>query len=230
MGKKYKGIIKNRQSAAVQLLDVLPIQRYKDECWKVVALSGGGLKLASHINERYKNKIDILFSENIYAPNNSECVLACVSELEEIVMNENLIESFEIQYDYIYGEAHRKHEEKILSKIYRYRKGEPFFSVENESVLLIDDGSETGLRFMTALKTILSLKPKAVYIAVPVLPSDVLELLETFVDDIYYIHDIDDYAQTSLYYEEFEKIDEKDMEKLFEGIYNGLFCEIRVKK
>ncbi len=97
MVKKYKNILKNRQDAAQQLLDVIPIQRYKEERWKVVALSSGGLELAYFINLRYQNKIDILLSEPIIAPNNDECELARVSEQEEIVMNENLIHSFDIQ-------------------------------------------------------------------------------------------------------------------------------------
>ena len=148
------------------------------------------------------------------APQNGECEIARVCEGEEIVINEKLVSAFNIQYDYIYGEAHRKHEEKILSYIYQYRKGRPFQSMNNEIVLLVDDGSETGLKFMTALKTILAMKPKAVYIAVPVIPSDVLELLEPFADEIFFLHNIDDYVETSLYYEEFEKIDEERIEKL----------------
>lgn len=218
MVKKYKDILKDRKDAAVRLLDVMPLQRVKEEGWKFVALSNGGLELATYLKGRYHNKVDILFSEPILAPNNSECELARVSEHEEIVINEDLTSAFEIQYDYIYGEAQRKHEEKMLSKIYKYRKGRPFFSVSDETVLLIDDGSETGLKFMTALKTILSLKPKAVYIAVPLIPADVLEVLETFADDIYYLYEIDDYASTELYYENFETISDLEIEKHIEGI------------
>jgi len=217
MIKKYKNILKNRQEAARKLLEVIPLQKFKDESWKLVALSSGGLKLCAYLNNRYINKMDFLFSEPILALNNPECELARVSEQEEIVINENLMRAFDIKYDYIYGEANRKHEEKILSSIYKYRKGRPFFDVQNEVVLLVDDGSETGLKFMTALKTILSQKPKAVYIAVPVLPSDVLELLEPFTDDIYYLHNIDDYVNTELYYEEFETIKDNEIERLLEG-------------
>ncbi|MEJ2372879.1 MAG: phosphoribosyltransferase, partial [Sulfurimonas sp.] len=140
------------------------------------------------------------------APNNSECEVARVSETEEIVIQENLIESFEIQLDYIYGEAHRKHEEGILSNIYKFRKGRPFPSMKNKVVLLIDEGSETGTKFMTAVKTILAQSPKAVYIAVPVIPSDVFETLEPFVDDIFFLYDIDDYVETPLYYKKLEKV------------------------
>jgi len=212
--KQYKHILKNREDAASKLRDVIPMQRFKDENWKLVAVSHGGLELANQIRAKLSNDINFLFSESIMAPNNDECEIARVSETEEIVINDNIVSTFEIQYDYIYGEAHRKHEEKILSYIYQYRKGIPFTSIQNEVVLLIDEGSETGMKFMTALKTVLAQKPKAVYIAVPVIPSDVLELLEPFADEIFFLHNIDDYVETSLYYEELATIDEEQIEKI----------------
>ena len=215
---KYKHILKNRKDAAAKLSDVIPMQRFKDESWKIVSVSSGGLVLSSYIRGKHANSMDFLFSESIMAPNNDECEIARVSESEEIVINENLVSTFDIQYDYIYGEARRKHEEKILSYIYQYRKGRHFSPMKDEVVLLVDEGSETGMKLMTALKTILAQKPKAVYIAVPVLPSDTLDLLEPFADDVFFLHDIDDYVETSLYYEEFEKVDEEEIEKLLEEI------------
>lgn len=213
---KYKHILKNREDAAKKLLDIIPMQRLKEESWKMIAVSRGGLSLASCIRGKLTNKIDFLLSESIMAPNNDECEIARVCEGEEIVINENLVSGFEIQYDYIYGEAHRKHEEKILSLVYRYRKGKQFTKIENEIILLVDEGSETGMKFMTALKAILAQKPKAVYIAVPVIPKDVLELLEPFADDIFFLHDIDDYVETALYYENLEDIDDETIENLLE--------------
>ena len=214
--KKYKNVLSNREDAAKKLQDVIPMQRFKDESWEIIAVSRGGLALGSLIRGKHTNKLDFLFSESIMAPNNAECEIARVSEGEEIVINEQLVSAFEIQYDYIYGEASRKHEESILSYIYQYRKGRHFSSMKNKVVLLVDEGSETGMKFMTALKTILAQKPKAVYIAVPVLPTDVLDSLEPYADDIYFLHDIDDYVDTPLYYEELEKIDEEKIEKLLE--------------
>ena len=85
--------------------------------------------------------------------------------------------------------------------------------MKDQVVLLIDEGSETGLRLMTAIKTILAMKPKAVYIAVPVLPSDTLELLEPFADDVFTLYEIDDYVETALYYEKLEKVEEEKIEK-----------------
>jgi len=213
---KYKHILKNRQDAANKLHDVIPMQKLKDESWNIIGVSKGGLDLANRIRGKLNNKLDFIFSEAIMAPNNSECEVARVSEHEEIVINEQLVSAFEIQYDYIYGEAHRKYEEDILSHVYQYRKGRHFPSMQDKVVLLVDEGSETGSKFMTALKTTLNMKPKAVYIAVAVLPSDVLEILEPYVDAIYFLHDIDDYVETSLYYKEFEDIEDEKIEKLLE--------------
>ncbi|WP_428738101.1 phosphoribosyltransferase [Sulfurimonas sp.] len=214
--KQYKEILLNREDAAKRLSDVIPMNKMKDEEWELVGVSHGGLVLGSYLKNRLKNRLNILFLEPIMAPNNAECEVARVSETEEIVIQENLIESFEIQLDYIYGEAHRKHEEGILSNIYKFRKGRPFPSMKNKVVLLIDEGSETGTKLMTAVKTILAQSPKAVYIAVPVIPSDVFETLEPFVDDIFFLYDIDDYVETSLYYKKLEKIDDEIVEKILE--------------
>lgn len=206
--------MKDRSDAALKLKEILPMTKVRDEAWEFVAVSKGGLALAETLRGKLANRVDFLFSEAVNAPNNSSCEIARVCEGEEIVINEKLVEAFEIKYDYIYGEAHRKHEEKILSYMYQYRKGRHFPSMRDRVVLLIDEGSETGMKFMTALKAILSMKPKAVYIAVPVIPSDVLEQLEPFADEIFFLHDIDDYVETSLYYKDLPTVDEDRLEEI----------------
>lgn len=216
MLKQYKNILLNREDAADKLKEVLPMCDIKEEKWEFIALSHGGLELVSYLTKNLDNNKDILFSETVCAPQNSNCEIARVSETEEIVINEDLVAAFEIQYDYIYGEAHRKHEEKILSYIYQYRKGHHFPSLTKKTVLLVDEGSETGMKMMSALKTILLQKPKAVYIAVPVLPRDVLELLEPYADEIFFLYDIEDYVETSLYYKELNKLSDEDVEKLLQ--------------
>lgn len=209
-----KVYFKDRHDAALQLKEQLPLERVKSETWHLVAVSSGGLALAEQMNARLKLPIDFLFTEAIYAPQNSECEIARVSETEEIVMIDSLVDSFDIQVDYIYGEASRKHEEKILSKVYRYRKGRHFELMHGKVVMLIDEGCETGLKMMTAIKTIMAMRPKAVYIAVPVLPLDVLESLEPLVDDVFYIQDIEDFVQTTSYYSSLEEIGENKIEAI----------------
>ncbi|MEA3373628.1 MAG: phosphoribosyltransferase [Campylobacterota bacterium] len=212
--KHRKHLFSDRRDAAKQLVEVLPMDRIRSEQWEFVAVSRGGLELSDMMNERYDLSIDFLFSETITAPNNSECEVARVSEHEEMVLHEKLIEAFDIKLDYIYGEAHRKYEEKILSMVYRYRHGRQFENVKDKTVLLIDEAAETGLKLLTAIKTVMGMHPRAVYVAVPVLPTDVLESLEPLVDDIFYLHDIEDFVDTGSYYGILEEVSDQEIERM----------------
>ncbi len=207
---------KDRTDAAAQLKELLPLDRMKSESWKLVAVSSGGLVIADAINARLRLAIDFIFSAAITAPQNPECELARVSETEEIVIHQALVDAFEIQVDYIYGEATRKHEEKILSAIYQYRKGEQFGSMKGKTVLLIDEGSETGLKLLCAVKTAFSQKAKAVYVAAPVMPSGIVEALDPVVDGVFCLHELDDYVDTRCYYREFEPVQDEIIETILE--------------
>jgi len=204
----------NRIAAVAEVLDILPKQQMKRERWNVVAVSSGGLVMSNVICTKLGLDIQFLLNEGIYAPHNSECEIARVSETEEIVIHEALVDAFDIQTDYIYGEANRKYEDKILAKIFKYRKGEAFQSQEGKSVLIVDEGSEGGLKLMVAVKTVLQMNPKAVFVATPIIPTSVLELLEPLVDEVYCAHNITDYVETSCYYELFDKVDDEEIEFL----------------
>ena len=204
----------DRDDAATQLIDSLPIDRIRQEKWKVIAVSSGGLKIASVIAQRAGVCVDILFSEAIHAPYNSECELGRISETEEIVVHEELVDAFGIQYDYIYGEAHRKHEEKILASVYKFRKGTQFPNLKDEHVLLIDEGCETGLKLMSGIKTAMNMDAKAVFVAIPVAPKSVAEALNQIVDESYVVHEVNDYIKTYCYYKDFSPIEDKEIEEI----------------
>jgi putative phosphoribosyl transferase len=214
--KSRRYLFKDRFDAALQLKELLSMEQMKSESWNLIAVSSGGLVIASEINKRLKLPIDFIFSAGITAPQNPECELARVSETEEIVIHQALVDAFDIQVDYIYGEASRKHEEKILSAIYQYRKGEHFKSMKGKNILLIDEGSETGLKLMCAIKTAFAQKAKAVYIAAPIMPSSVVEALDPIVDGVFCLQEIEDYIDTGYYYQEFETVDEEIIETILE--------------
>lgn len=206
----------DRDDAARQLIESLPIDRIRAEKWRLVAVSWGGLKIAQKIAQRAGLKAEILFSEAIYAPLNPECELGRVSETEDIVVHEELVRAFDLQHDYIYGEAQRKHEEKILTSIYHFRKGEQFPDLKDQHVLLIDEGCESGLKLMTGIKSAMSMDAKAVFVAIPVAPKSVSEALNQIVDEEYVVHEVNDYVKTYCYYKDFTPVSDDEVLKILE--------------
>jgi len=208
----------DRKDAAIKLLDSLPKKVIKEEKWLIIAISKNALEIADFIANKTSSSFELMFIEPIYALNNPEYKIAMVSETEDIVVHKELVESFEISLDYIYGEAHRKFEEKILKNITIFRKVDETISskIEGRSVLLIDEGCESGLTALTAIKSVISKKARAVFLGVPILPIEVKRNLVSVVDEIYYIHSIENFIELEYYYKNFYSLEDEQVNFILE--------------
>lgn len=207
----------DRNDAALKLLEVLPTRKMQDEDWLVVAISLQAVPMAEQIAKKLKLTYDILFTEPVYAPNNQECDIAMISESKEIVIHERLIDSFGIEIEFVYAEAHRKFEEKILKYVYKYRKGELIKSLQNRNVVLIDEGCETGITALTSIKTAMTSKANSVIYATPLIPTNVASDLENVADEIYTVYHIDNFVNVDFYYKEKEKLSSDEIKNIVEN-------------
>ena len=206
-----KKLFKDRLDAASQLFEILPTERIYPEEWILISLCPQAIPLAEAMAQKLHVKYDLLFCEPILAPSNLECRIAMVSETEEIVLHPKLVESFGINLDFIYGEAHRKYEEKILPKVYKYRKGDLISSIEGKNVLLIDEGCETGMTVLTATKTVIGLHAKSVTYATPVIPTDVACALDPVIDEIFSVQKVSNFVDVAFYYSQLNELSSEEV-------------------
>ncbi|MDE6886955.1 MAG: hypothetical protein K2P17_07980 [Helicobacteraceae bacterium] len=204
---KFYTKFKDRKEALSRLFDIIPTKDMIKQNTILIALSQGGLLLAYEMSNRLNIPLDFLFTEPILAPKNPECEVAIVSESMDIVVNETLVDSFNITYDFIYGEAQRKYEEKVLPDIYKFRKGEIMSSLDKKNVLIIDEGIETGLTMQVAIKSCIKKNANTIMIASPVVADDIAEMLEENTDMIYSLYRPKHFVNTKYYYEDLEDID-----------------------
>lgn len=197
----------DREDAIAKLIEVLPKDKIENDNMLIVCISTQAVPVAEEIAKKFNLSYDLLFSEHIYAPNNKECVIGMVSETEEIVLHDELVDSFGINLDFIYGEAHRKYEEKILPCVYKFRKGDLISSLKDKNVLLIDEGCETGMTVMVAIKTAISGGAKSVAYATPLLSVDVEYSLEPVTDEIFFVHKISSFIDVDFYYKALKELD-----------------------
>jgi putative phosphoribosyl transferase len=204
----------DREDASKQLIETLPIELLSKNETVVIGVSEGGVYFADQISKAVDAQMDILLTEPILAPNNPELVIAMVSETEEVVMHKALIDAFEINEDYVYGEAHRKYEEEVLSYVYKYRKGKDLISLEGKYVVLADECIETGLTMMVALKSVIARGAKNIYIATPILDKGVYQNLLTVCDGVFCPHKIQDYISIEYYYKDFQRLDFEEISSI----------------
>jgi putative phosphoribosyl transferase len=209
-------IFKNREDALSKLIDILPINILPSDNTVVVGISNGGLYLANGLASFLDSKLDILLTEPILSEVNPDLAVAMIGESEEIVMNHTLIDVFDISKDYIYTQAYIKYEKEILKNIDRYRDGLVLDGLSNKFVVLVDESVETGLTMMTAIKTVIALGAKNVFIAVPILDNLVYKSLIEISDDIFCPNRVDNYISIECYYKNLEPFSSKEVGEIMQ--------------
>ncbi len=204
----------DRQDAYKALVEILPVKVMQHESWILLALSPGAVEITEKLARRYGFGFDLMLTEPIVAPNNEECHLAMVSETNDIVIEEKLVRSFGISFDYIYDEGERLYHEKILKYRHRYRGGQPLSDLSDKSVLLIDEGCETGLSAMCALKSVINAGVRKVSFATPVIPDDLFAMIDKRVDRVFAVHMIKEFISVDYYYRSLPKIKPKALQEM----------------
>ena len=175
-----------------------------------------GTYFADELAKILKTPLEYLFTQTLCAPLNPECQIAIVSEELDIVIHENLIDAFGISIDYVYGEAKRQYEESIIPTRYQYRKGELLSSLQGRDVLIVDQGIDTALTAMCAIKTCVNLGARSIRVATPILPTSVLESLDKVCDEVLYVQSVEHFVNIEHYYKELKPLEGKMIEEILD--------------
>ncbi len=147
---------------------------------------------------------DVLFSRNIFAPENKNCIIGVVNESGDIILDNALIDFFEITQNYIYSETNRELEE-ILGHIHNYKDRSLEQAIANKNVILVDYAILSGFKTLCAIKSLIALGTKEISIAVPIISSDIFNYLDNYVDNIFYLKKEKHFTKKEDYYKSFEK-------------------------
>ena len=206
----------DRKDAAEQLYDALPGVLFDQRDVSVVAVSEGAVIIADILAQKMACQMDILLTESILAPKNEELSIAKVSETQETVIHTALTDAFGIEEAFVYKEAKRIYDEKILGYLYRYRKGASPKSVLGKAVILVDECVETDLTMIVAIKSMIAQGAKNVYVATPVLDEVSYTSLAQISDGVFSPHRIRDYISIEYYYENLERPEFSEIERILE--------------
>ncbi|MBD3841357.1 MAG: ABC transporter [Campylobacterales bacterium] len=190
----------------LKLYEKLPIEDMKGNNWIVLATSFGGVPIAKEIAKKIGAQFDFLFNEKVYMSKNNECEIAIVTETSEIVIHEELMRSFSLNLDDIYHKANFVLHTKVQEHKANYRDSLDIIDLKDRSVLLIDEGLNTGLTMMACIKSAISEGAKSISVAVPVLPSVIIKDIESIADDLFYVQALEHFVSIDFYYNTLEKV------------------------
>ena len=196
-------MFQNREDALKQLLDTIDKNIIKDNV--VLSISKRGVYYAREIGLQMGFlEGDFLFIEKVKSPINKFTTLAVVSETKDYVIIEEYIKSFEINDDFLFSEIERVYEEKILQDIYQLRAGEGIISIKDRNVLLVDEGADTALTLMCAIKSCISQKAASINVAIPIISKEAADMIQKLVDNTFFVKEVEDFVSIDFYFKENE--------------------------
>lgn len=202
-------MFKDRFDAAEQLLPLL--QNYKDQANTVVlAIPRGGLELGYVLARGLNVPLDVIFTKKIGMPGNPEYAIGAVSDLH-VFLNSNF-NIPELQ-DYIAHEVDSIRQ-IIQERIKKYRYSMPPFTIENKTVIVVDDGVATGSTLLATLALIKAYKPKKIVVALPVSSREAYTKIQKEADEVVCISAPASFMSVGQFYEHFDQVSDEEAIRL----------------
>lgn len=201
-------IFDNREDAGRRLAKLLS-GGYGGRDGVVYALPRGGVPLGVAVARELHMPLDLVIPRKIGHPGNPEYAICAVTESGELLCNE--LERARVDKDWL--------ERRVADEIQEARRrrqcylpGREPLPVEGKLAILVDDGIATGLTMRAAIRDIKARRPKSIVVAIPVIPDDTYELLQTEVDEVVAILvDSAYWGAVGSYYLDFQQIEDDEV-------------------
>ena len=209
-------IFKDRTSAGEELAEKLVSYKLKDPI--VIALPRGGVAVAKPISDKLNAKLDIMVSKKIGAPGNPELAIGAVTSRGDYVfapyVNETLCRISDKDED------RRSYLQKqIVYLINNCCDREKKYNVQTTSykeqnVILVDDGTATGMTALAAIKSIKKQNPAFLVLAIPVISSQAYDEIEKQIDKIETLKIPRDFVAVGVHYESFDAVSDDEIKTI----------------
>ena len=185
----------------------------------VLALPRGGVPVALEVARVLKAPMDLLLVRKIGVPWQPELAAAAVvdGERRDLVFNDEVMSMLGLNRDDI-ERAAAKEIAEIDRRRKLYLKGREPISVAGRTTIVVDDGIATGTTVKAALQALKRRNPKRLVLAVPVAPSDTIEELGAYVDDIICLQQPDPFIAIGVFYSNFQQVGDEDVIKMLADI------------
>jgi putative phosphoribosyl transferase len=204
-------VFENRHEAGKLLAS--EIIRYKESQPIILALPRGGVEVGFEVAKILQAPLDVLVTRKIGSLNDPEFGIGAISEGNEQILNESTVNFLRIPKKDL-EQAIEKEQKELNRRVAIYREGRPIPSLENRTVILVDDGVATGVTARAAIASIRKQKPKQVILASPVCAYNAVREFQHLADRVICLTTPADFSAVGIWYRSFEQVTDEKVVKL----------------
>jgi len=194
--------------AAAQLL-LQPLKKWKSTNAIVLAIPRGGVPLAAVIAKHFQWQLDLIMVKKIGMPGQPELAIGAVSPEGEV-----LDPRFHTDPQYLTQEIQRIRSQ-LMSKYFSLTGRKKPCSIQDKTVILVDDGIATGNTMAAAVDLARHHGAKEVVVAVPVASESAFRKMVKQADAVICLAHPADFISVGQYYEDFSQVDDDTVHRLF---------------
>jgi len=185
----------------------------------ILALPRGGVPVAFEVAKELNVKMDVFIVRKLGVPGNEELAMGAIASDNIIVLNEDVVRSFQISKQTIDAVAARELRE-LERREYIFRGKRPKLSISDSTVILIDDGLATGATMNAATAAVKTKNPTKIVIAVPTGAPDTCRSFEGKVDEVICVATPEPFYAVGAWYEDFSQTTDEEVCELLEKAAN----------
>ena len=199
----YNEILEDRIEAGLLLSEKL--KKYQNSNTVILAVPRGGVPVGYIIAKNLHLPLDIVLSKKIGHPRNKEFAIGAVS-IDSMIIDEHP----EVPKNYIEDEITRL--KKVIQEKYElYMGNRKPLDIKGKNVIIVDDGIATGNTLLASIAMLRKKNPSKIIVAVPVLPTDVINLFQQNTDEFIYLIASNNFRGVGGFYEQFEQVEDDEV-------------------
>jgi putative phosphoribosyl transferase len=202
-------MFENRQEAGRLLAHRL--NQYKSAPQTIVlGLARGGVVVAAEVALALSLPLNVVVPRKIGAPGNPELALGSIMEDGSGIFNTSIIHMLGVSRSYLDREIERE-KARAHQRLTLYRQYAPLPNLEDQTIILVDDGVATGSTMLASIQAMRQAEVKQVVVAVPVASTDALALLEKEADEVVCLFSREDFVGVGMYYRRFDQTEDEEV-------------------
>ena len=176
----------------------------------VLAVPRGGVIVGHEIAIKLRCKLDIIISKKITPPDNPEFGIGAITYDGTLYKGEY----------WNYYSDNTKFDDEITKKIKEVKRrleeyrGTTDYKLEENAVILVDDGIATGSTVFAILDWLFNQKSKKILLAIPVIPASTYRILEKKISSIITLEIPTEFSAVGQFYEQFDQVSDQEVKEI----------------
>jgi putative phosphoribosyl transferase len=181
----------------------------------VLALPRGGVPVAFEIARELHAPLDVFLVRKLGVPGHEELALGAIASGGVQVLNHDIIHDLQLSDEDVNRIAAAE-ERELRRRETLYRGSRPRPPIQDQTVILIDDGLATGSTMKAAAEGLRRQSPARIVVAVPVAAGPTCEEFSAFVDEVVCADTPSPFYAVGMWYEDFSQTSDQEVQRLLE--------------